>query len=237
MKIAVCDDCFLDRKLLCEWISYYFCGKSYNYEISEFEFGTHLLYEIQDGEFYDIIFLDIFMDDNLGIDIARKLREQNYNGIIIFSTATDEFAVESYDVNASGYLIKPHSVEKIAGSLDRVLKNFKNDMFNVKNGRKYERIGYSEITYIESDNSKCILHGSDGRKHIIYKKLSEIEEQLTDRRFLRCHQSFIVNMDFVKSIEKQFELVTGEFVLIRQKDIKVIRNQYLDYIKMFCISG
>ena len=65
---------------------------------------------------------------------------------------------------------------------------------------------------------------------MVYKRLSEIEHELQDGRFLRCHQSYLVNMDFIQLTDKQFVLTTGDTVLIRQRDLKAIRQCYLDYV-------
>jgi DNA-binding LytR/AlgR family response regulator len=79
---------------------------------------------------------------------------------------------------------------------------------------------------VESRNNVCILHCSNGREYTIYKKLSEIETQLGDSRFLRCHQSYLVNMSYIAKADKQFELTTGDVVLIRQRNQKEIRSIY-----------
>lgn len=90
-------------------------------------------------------------------------------------------------------------------------------------------IPYNEIVYIESNNSKCILHRNNGEKYNIYKKLNEIESELNDSRFLRSHQSYLVNMDYIIEAGNQFQLSTGDVILIRQRHVKEIRNQYLKY--------
>ena len=65
--------------------------------------------------------------------------------------------------------------------------------------------------------------------YTVYKTLNTIEKELGDRRFLRCHQSFLVNMDHIKQIEKQFLLSNGEVVPIRQRGVKLVRQAYIDY--------
>ncbi len=67
------------------------------------------------------------------------------------------------------------------------------------------------------------------KKYNIYKKLNEIESELNDSRFLRSHQSYLVNMDYIIEAGNQFQLSTGDVVLIRQRHVKEIRNQYLKY--------
>ncbi|MDY4429835.1 LytTR family DNA-binding domain-containing protein, partial [Evtepia sp.] len=63
----------------------------------------------------------------------------------------------------------------------------------------------------------------------IYKTLNTIEKELGDRRFLRCHQSFLVNMDHIRQIDKQFLLSNGDIVPIRQRGVKPVRQAYIDY--------
>ena len=70
---------------------------------------------------------------------------------------------------------------------------------------------------------------SERRYHTIYKKLDEIQEELPPY-FLRCHQSYLVNMNYIKRADKEFELVTGDIISIRQRDLKRIRSVYLDYL-------
>lgn len=229
MNIAVCDDNSNDRDKLINLLKLYFSNKSISYTIFQFENGTDLLYEFEEGAYYDLIILDIYMEKILGIDVARKLRKMNYDGDIVFLTATSKFAVASYEVGASGYLLKPHSFDKLCIALDRILKHFSTNVYQIRRRNNEVRIPYNEITYIESNNSKCTMHCIDGEEYVIYKHLSEIEETLSDERFLRCHRSYIVNMNYIARVEKQFILSNGDSVLIRQKSLKEIRQTYFDY--------
>ena len=186
MDIAVCDDNLSDREIIRQQLSIYFSDRFIEYNIDSYENGVNLIYSIEDGEYYDIIFLDMYMDKLNGIQVAEKLRNMNYKGKIIFLTATSKYAVESYDVEASGYLVKPHDIDKISMVLDRVLSNYENvHTYQIKKRNSVIQVLYSEIEYIESSNSKCILHRTDGNEYTIYKKLNDIEEEINHRAFLR----------------------------------------------------
>ena len=91
------------------------------------------------------------------------------------------------------------------------------------------KVLYNDILYVESINSKCILHSEAGEAYTVYKTLNTIEKELGDRRFLRCHQSFLVNMDHIKQIGAQFLLSDGILVPIRQRGVKSVRQAYMDY--------
>lgn len=229
MNIAVCDDNLLDIELTVDLLEYYFSDKSVTLNIDRYKNGANLIYEVEDGQLYDIIFLDIFMDKLLGIDVAKTLRDINFNGEIIFLTSSSKFAVDSYDVQASGYLLKPLCYDKLEKTIDKTIHDFDINTYRVRRRSNFVLIPYNEIIYVESNNSKCILHRKSGEDYNIYKKLGEIEDELHDSRFLRSHQSYLVNMDYIIQAGSQFELSTGDSVLIRQRQLREIRTVYLDY--------
>lgn len=231
MRIAVCDDSDLDREFIVALLHQYFVNRPIPHEIIRYESGVNLLHDYEDGMSFDIIFLDIYMNDLLGIDVAHKLRALGYDGNIIFLTATADFAVDSYDVEAMGYLLKPHSFEKLSQVMDKATRGVPTSTYQIKQHSKIVRVPYHEILYVESNNSKCILHCCTAQSYVIYKRLSTIEEELNDKRFLRCHQSYLVNMDYIRQADTRFTLTTGDTVLIRQRNLKAIRQTALDYME------
>lgn len=230
MRVAVCDDSRIDRELFVAVLHHYFVNKPISNEIVQYENGMDLLHDVEDDMWFDIIFLDIYMNDLLGIDVAHKLRSLGYRGHIIFLTATADFAVDSYEVEASGYLLKPQSFEKLSQVMDRATREMTTNTYQVKKHSKIIRVPYHEILYVESMNSKCIMHCCNDQSYVIYKRLTMIEHELNDERFLRCHQSYLVNMDHIHQVDSQFTLVTGDTVAIRQRDLKLIRQTALDYL-------
>ena len=230
MRIAVCDDSSLDRDLFVALLPHYFVNKPISNEIIQYENGVDLLHDVEDDMWFDIVFLDIYMNDLLGIDVAHKLRSLGYRGHIIFLTATADFAVDSYEVEALGYLLKPQSFEKLSQVMDRAIRAMTTNTYLVKNHSKIIRVPYHEILYAESMNSKCIMHCCNDQSYVIYKRLTTIEHELNDKRFLRCHQSYLVNMDHIHQVDSQFTLVTGDTVAIRQRDLKSIRQAVLHYL-------
>lgn len=230
MRIAVCDDNSVDRELIVTLLQKYFSKKDIPCEVVQYDSGVHLINDVEDDIWYDIVFLDIYMGEMLGIDVAGKLRDKKYSGEIIFITASADYAVESYDVSAAGYLLKPYDLDRLCRVLRRIVQDTNPGTYQIRQRSKVIRIPYHEILYVESNNSKCVLHRKSGNTYVVYKRLDEIEEELKDERFLRCHQSYLVNMDYIYQADKQFELISGETVLIRQRDLKAIRQTYLDYL-------
>lgn len=231
MRIAVCDDNSIDREIIAEVLHEYSEKKSVHFDLTSYESGISLICDVEEGFCPDIIFLDVYMGKLLGIDVARRLRKIGFEGEIVFLTATSEFAVDSYDVAAAGYLMKPHSYEKIFAVMDKILLNYITQTYQIRTRSSIIHVPLDEILYIDSHNNKCILHRRDGRNYTIYKKLNEIEAELSAPHFLRCHQSYLVNMDYIQRADKEFEMVSGDIIAIRQRDLKSICTAYLNYLE------
>ena len=232
MNIAVCDDSAMDREMVCSLLSEVFEREEMQPvpNVSSYETGLVLLDDVRDGAWFDLVLLDIYMEDHLGIDVARKLREIGFAGSIVFLTASSDFAIDGYDVGAQGYILKPASLEKLADVIGRVMRGIREQTYPIKQRGSVHRVPLREILYIESINNRCILHRCGGQTYNIYKRLDEIESELPDKRFLRCSQSFIVNMDYIIKVDRSFYLSTGDIVLIRQRSLKAMQQAYYEYI-------
>ena len=148
---------------------------------------------------------------------------------IIFLTASPDYAIESYEVQASGYLLKSFSEEKLMKLLNRILKTDMKRRVAIKNRRQYRYPCTDDIMYIDSNKHNVTLHLSDGSEIITVDKLGEIEKRINEKRFLRCHQSYLVNMDYIKDVEDDFIMEDGTLVPIRVRGRKEILDTYYDY--------
>ena len=231
MEIAVCDDNTIDRNTTAQMLRQCLRMSNSGGGITCFSNGIELLYEAQDGKIFDAVFLDIYMDKMMGMDVARRLRASGYTGKIIFLTATSGFAVESYEVKAFGYMLKPVTFEKIESMTKELLKDFDAEVYHLRHRGEIISIDYNNIEFIESCNSKCLLHCASGDTHTVYKRLCDIEDELCDSRFLRCHQSYLINMNHIVHADKSFHTNNGETVLIRQKNLKEIKDIYFSFLK------
>lgn len=230
MNIAVCDDNAIDREIVSNVLYEYASLNSLHFDVAEYSSGRSLLYDIQEGRSFPIIFLDIILDEMMGIETAYKIRETGSKSDIVFLTASPDFAISSYDVDAAGYILKPLIPEKAFGILDKLIESYETCKYPVYKNSAVTYVPIEKILYVESDNNRCIIHQKDEEPHIVYKKLDTIQAELPSSHFLRCHKSFLVNMDYIKSADKEFTLITGDVVAIRQRSLKEIRNQFLEYI-------
>ena len=233
-NLCICDDDGISANILAIILETYFEDRHLSYEVSIYNKGATLLDDFKEGYVNpDILIMDIYLEHENGIDICKKLRKQSYSGTIVFMTSSKEHAIEGYDVDARAYLLKPYDPGIIHQTFDRLLSNVSMSMYTIKIYSQIIRIPIYEIMYVESSNTKCVIHCDGDIDYTVYKKLSEIEAELNDSHFLRCHQSYLVNMAHIVEANECFILSNGANVPIRKRDAKQFKDMYIEYINKY----
>lgn len=235
LKLAICDDMPQEREALRRFLESYFAQAGYEYEITEYMCGEPLAADYEDGDGdFDLIFLDIFMGELNGLETAKKIRGHNETVPIVFLTTSPDFALEGYEVRAMGYLLKPLVQEKAVALLDHFLREEyaeSQKSLLIREGTHVMRLTHREIVYIASSNAVLLLHTEKGETHRLYRKLGELEAELGGFGFLRCHQSFLVNLEHVsETVQSEFMMSDGARVPIRRQDAKKMRDAYFEYL-------
>lgn len=226
--IALCDDQERERIDFRKLLDNYFKEVDIGYIAYEYDSGKKLIEECEEGgRVFDLIFMDIFMDGINGFEAAKKIRRMDKYVPIAFLTNSMDFAIESYEVEAIGYLVKPVNTKRLYGLLEKLTRSetVKSLEFRKKGHVRY--YNYRDIVYIESHGHVVTLHLADGDEVGSYYKLDDL--YLDDERFLRCHKSYLVNMDYVKYIENDFVMTDGSTVPVRVHSRKEIADIYTNY--------
>ncbi len=230
MNVAVCDENSKDSECLIDMLKKYFFERELPVNIFGFGSGEDLLYEVKGGLSFDLVFLSVEHNSSVGIEFAYLLREVNYSRELIIVSSSVDFAVDGYEVGAVGYLTKPCEVLIFRKVMERISGKFRIDTYPIKHRNSIVRLPLSEIIYVESNNSKCTVHTSSGDNYTLYKHLNVIENELSDKCFLRCHRSFIVNMNCVAAVDDDFVMKSGERILIRKKSRKEIKDIFWNFL-------
>ncbi|WP_199121409.1 LytTR family DNA-binding domain-containing protein [Pedobacter sp. ASV28] len=173
----------------------------------------------------DLIFLDIQMPKVTGLEFAAQIPKQT---LIVFTTAYDQYALKSYDLNAFDYLLKPIGIERLAKTIGRAKaykklllaktsKNIsdENEYLLIKADRRQYKINFKDIQFIEGLKDYVIVY-SGSQKLITAMNLKNIQSKISSSSFCRVSKSYIVNIDHVKSFDtrtiyiEQFEIPIGE---------------------------
>lgn len=154
---------------------------------------------------FDIMFLNVDLGWWDGINIARTLRRAGIKTLIIFVSNHLRFAPDGYSVGAFRYLLKDELDEKFPEAMDAAFAQLQrqSEIIEVKCGKDIYPVPLGNILYIESDKRTVIfaLQNYSRKSLTTYRKLSDLEAELTDKGFLRVHKSFLVNMRYVDSIK------------------------------------
>ena len=164
--------------------------------------GDTLWNYLKQGYRFDLLFLDIEMDDTNGFDAAEELMSGSAKPLIVFVTKSTEYTIRGYDV-AFHYLVKPLNEAKFHEVLKRALRLIIPQYFTFSSNGELYRIPVQEILYFESRNYMLFVH----TQQQIYKarlSLKEVEPQLSSANFLRIHASFLINRNRKKDVIAAF---------------------------------
>jgi DNA-binding LytR/AlgR family response regulator len=234
INIGICDSNKDTRRELCSFINTYFSSNSYSYNVFEFESAEALtvFFENKDNDNLDLLFTELGMQ-NLFI-VLKKIR-QNYEQLsIVINSTKSAYALKSFELWPLYYNIKPMLYSTLSKIMDRFIfinNNIREENVLIKNGNKFMNLSFNEISFIESQNTTIRIHMNNYEVLKTYGKLDDIEKQLSNSRFLRCHKSFLINMDYVKSVDSyKFTTIFGDTVAIKQREASKIKKKYYEYI-------
>lgn len=231
MRVAILDDLAQCRKEIRSSLQQYL-DDHYVKEaiaIQEFESGEVFLSDFEKDR-YDLLFIDQYMKQLSGIETAKHIREIDPTVIIIFVTTSREHAIDSYQVKASGYLVKPFTLEDFQQTMTLV------DMDKLKNARyiciQNDKILLQEILWVDIEGHYVQLHTLK-RGTLRYRlPFVQVSQMLfAYAQFLLCYKGCIVNLEHVLGKEElSFQLDNGESILFSKRDCKRIEQEYHTYL-------
>ena len=220
MKIVVVDD----EPAAIELIQKYLSKFDFCYLVASYRNGLHALQFLKSNSI-DLLFLDINMRFIDGLELAKLIPPETK---IIFITSYAEFALESYEIGAIDYLLKPISFERFEKSLFRAKDLFINDqwvsseIYMIKSGSQIHRVEMESILYLAKDGNYMIYHLPD-QKILARETIQEALDKLPDH-FFQIHKSYIINKRQVNSFDREQVMIGMDNLPIGQ----VFRKEALE---------
>lgn len=229
MYIALCDDDQTTLKELKTYVSAHFAATAYTVQI---DFFSRVEDFLNCRQTYDIVFMDIYYDGMNGMD-AVKYMQRTENCQIVFSTASREYAVEAFAVDAAHYLVKPLTQAKVSDALDRCLKRMNRiseRILEIKTRNATIPIPMANIIYIEVFNKISVIH-TTGNTLQTYTSLDALFEALGPHMFMRAQRSYIVNMKFIDSFFYDHILLqNGLEIKLSRNNRSILKTQYQNFL-------
>jgi len=166
-----------------------------------------------------------------GMDIAVKIRETDEDVWLAFITVSPDHAALGYKVDAKRYFSKPPDYDEVVALLQKAAEHFSglSDEISLTIDRKRCRLRARDIRYVEAQNKKCMIHMGNEilAANITIDGLSKL---LAAPGFVRCHRSYIVNMNYVQSVDRDFTMINGDKVYIGHLQQWQVRSDYRKHL-------
>lgn len=174
----------------------------------------------------DILFLDIKMPSLSGLEMLKTLQNPPK---VILTTAFSEFGVESYEYGIADYLLKPIAFERFLKAVNKILMPQNTDLTKGKSeekaaqepmfiffkaDKKIHKYYFADILYIEGSGNYVKIHTQNDKPLMVLDKLTELQEKLPQKQFLRVHKSFIINVSHIQKI-------AGNMMMIKDKAVPI----------------
>jgi two-component system response regulator LytT len=194
----------------------------------------------------DVIFLDIQLGDDSGIDIANKLNELEFPPLIVFATAYDEYALKAFELNAADYVLKPFDENRVQHTVEKLVKLFnshepaislsskkyfseRTEKLAITVDEKIVLVNVNDLLFIESNEGKTTI-ATKKQKYVVAESLVAFERRLVNSSIVRVHRSFLANINCIEELEPWFNstynliMTNGEKVPLSRTYIKELKQ-------------
>ena len=230
LKIAICDDEILETANIERMIDDLSQKTAVDVEVAIFYDGSTLVDYINQGKRFDLIYLDIEMVKQNGVDAARLIRKVDKNVLIIYVTSHESFVKEVFEVSAFRFISKPIDIQ----IFEKYFMDAKREILESPKYLQYQynklshRVLINNILYFQSDKRVTYIVTKEGTEKC-YEKLNNIEKRLceSDIYFYRTHQSFLVNPKFVSIYSyDSMELLDGTTLTVSENRRKKVSGLF-----------
>ena len=230
IRIALVEDDAAYRQQLTEYLKRYEQESGESFHISVFTDGAEIAEDYK--PVYDIILMDIEMRYMNGMTAAERIREQDMEAVIIFITNMSQYVMKGYTVDAMDYVLKPITYYAFSQRIDRALRRMKRRskrFVAITNQGGMVKLDISQITYVEVQDHDLVYHTVKG-SYTAKGTLSEAERVLRDKKFFRCNKAYLVNLEYVESVQNYDVQVGDTWLQVSRPKKKALMDALNDYI-------
>ena len=231
MRVAICEDEEYQRNTIIQFIM----NHTIQYPgitVSAFTCGEDLLSAYEHGDSFDLIFLDIQMKDMNGIATAYEIRKKSRHAILFFITGHTQYVSAAFALSAFQFLIKPVRQDTFDREFKRAVNKYHRDRqkYVINTKASTMTLEIKDIHFMEIRDHRIVIH-SETQEYIKSGKLNDEEKKMRPYGFIRTHQSYLVNMAYIRVItEKDVIMTNGKQAAVsarKRAEVLAAFNQYL----------
>ncbi len=232
MRIAIVDDIASERENLKARVTAQLARLSLDSVVHCYASGTDFLTDAG-KEHFDLVFLDIYMGNENGVEAAEKLRRFDPDCLLVFTTTSTDHALDGFRVRALHYLVKPYEDTALAALFNEIVKRFpKTDRYiEINTTGGIIRLRFQNILYAEHYQHQIYIYCTDGEKYVTRQTFREFTAALTDGRFFLCSRGVLVNMEHAEDFDgADFILKDGKRIPVSRDLAKTARLAFGDFL-------
>lgn len=231
MKIAIIEDEKAHSQLLESYIQSFRREEQVQMELQYFESAENFLFVWEEEHDFDLLFLDIQMAGMDGMSLAKQIRCQNEEVMIVFTTGISDYIQEGYEVEALQYLLKPLKEESVHKCLSRALaKRPAEDFLVFHTEEETLKLTERSINYIEARGHGSCIGAAHHQPIEVKESLSAIEQMLKAGEFIKCHRSYICRLGNVHHIDKEnVYFDDGSSIPVSRRQLGVVNQAFIRY--------
>lgn len=232
MRTAICEDEKIFADDLKERVLVFFKMRDESIDFDFFTDGSQLLASLRSGARYDIIFLDIQLENSDGMDTAAELRKIDRTVPVVFVTGLEDRAADGYSVNAFDYIVKASVGEKLDKVLMRFMERRNEKTIAVENLQgDLAVIALNDILYTESDGRHSVIHTMNGEIKTALS-ISRISAMLPEGEFIEIYKSIYVRTLQIKNISTdRLELSDGTVLPLSRRRKKAVLSAVMRQVR------
>lgn len=244
MNIAVVEDERVHAAIIMRLLETWLKERDIRFHMREFPDAETFLFEWEQNQAWNALFVDIQMPGLNGMELAGRIRQENRQVDIVFVTGITDYIQQGYEVEALHYLIKPVDEEKIGYCMERILAKYNEqkkqrafllEAEETADGQKNSRVTLwllpEDITYIEAFAHNTELHTRD-KCYLCQRGISIWKKCLPKEMFIACHRSYLVNLLYVARLEKEAVVLDdGEYVPMSRRSYKPVNQAFIQFYR------
>lgn len=233
-RIAICEDEHNQQEIIKHLLNSYAKKNELLFSIKTYNNTSQLLDEADEVDPYDLYLLDIYLPDDTGISLAKKLFQKNITSPLIFITTSREHALDAYTVNAIQYLLKPLEEQAFFSAIDIAIQRTeyeKRKYIILKCNGQLHTISTNDIIYTEAYGHNQIIYLTTHETLSVRMSVNELYTKLiASPKFVRCGSSYILNMGNIQTLHpKMVTMINGATIPIPRGSYAELKTQYFEY--------
>lgn len=234
--VAAVDDQGEYLKIISDYVSRFYHEKGIPYRIDTFTKAELLIFELQEGKYYDVYLLDIEMPEMNGLDLAKQIRNYDSEGYLIFITSHMKFLLKAYDYYAYQYIPKTDLKSKLFSTLNSLQKRIETDTENayfVHTNNRYEKILYRSLYYIYKEG-KNVVFVTESENIYVRDTLKNVYKKLEIKDFVWADRGYIVNIVHIMRLRNGvLYLRNGDTINVSRTYIEAVKESIHNYWKEY----